>query len=46
MYKIDYSNKIFPKNIEGLNTEYENANNNFKINTVESLENYFNKLKK
>ena len=46
MYKIDYSNKIFPKNIEELCTEYDNKNSNFKINTIESLTNYFDKLKK
>ena len=38
MYKIDY--KIFPRNIEELGTIYD-----FKINSIESLENYFNKNK-
>ena len=46
MYKIDCNNKLFPKNLKELNTEYENKNNNFKIDTVESFTNYFNKLKK
>ena len=46
IYEIDYSNKYFPKNIRELGTIYECKNSNFKINTVESLEKYFNKLKK
>ena len=47
MYKIDYNNKYFPKNLEELGTPYENNNNNnFKIESIESLTNYFNKLKK
>ena len=46
MYKIDYNNKIFPKNLKELNTNYENTNNNFKIDSIKSLTDYFNKLKK
>ena len=46
MYKIDYTYKIFPKNISKLNTKYENTNNNFNIDSIKSLEDYFNKLKK
>ena len=46
MYKIDY-NKIFPKNIKELNTPFNNdKNNNFKLDSIKSLINYFNKLKK
>ena len=43
MYKIDY-NKIFPKNIKELNTPFKNKNNNFKIDSIKLLTNYFNKL--
>ena len=46
MYKIDYNNKIFPKNINELNKSFENKNNTFKIDTIKSLTNYFKKLKK
>ena len=46
IYEIDYNNKIFPRNIEELNTAYENKNNNFNMNSIESLKDYFNKLKK
>ena len=37
MYKL-----YFPKNIK----KFENKNNNFKINSIELLTNYFKKLKK
>ena len=40
MYKL-----YFPKNIKELNKNYENKNNNFRINSIENLENYFEKLK-
>ena len=39
-------NKIFPKNTKELNTSFKNNNNNFNINTIKSLENYFKRLKK
>ena len=39
MYKL-----YFPKNIKELNKNFEN--NNFKINSIKNLENYFKKLKK
>ena len=42
-----YNNKLyFPKNLKELNTSFEDKNNNFRINTIKSLTNYFNKLKK
>ena len=41
MYKL-----YFPKNIKELNKNFENENNNFKINSITNLENYFKKLKK
>ena len=41
MYKI-----YFPKNIKELNKNFENKNNNFKINSIKNLENYFKRLKK
>ena len=41
MYKL-----YFPKNIKELNKNFENKNNNFKINSIRNLENYFKKLKK
>ena len=41
MYKLH-----FPKNIKELNKNFENKNNNFKINSIKNLENYFKKLKK
>ena len=44
MYKIDY--KYFPKNILELNAPIENINNNFKIDSINSLKDYFSKLKK
>ena len=40
MYKL-----YFPKNIKELNKNFENKNNNFKINSIKNLENYFKKLK-
>ena len=41
MYKL-----YFPKSIKELNQNFENKNNNFKINNIRNLENYFKKLKK
>ena len=41
MYKL-----YIPKNIKELNKNFENKNNNFKINSIKNLENYFKKLKK
>ena len=41
MYKL-----YFTKNIKELNKNFENENNNFKINSIKNLENYFKKLKK
>ena len=41
MYKL-----YFTKNIKELNKNFENKNNNFKINSIKNLENYFKKLKK
>ena len=46
MYKIDYNNKYFPKNISELNTQFEYKNSNFNLNSIESLKDYFNKLNK
>ena len=40
MYKL-----YFPKNIKELDKNFENKNNNFKINSIKNLENYFKKLK-
>ena len=40
MYKL-----YFPKNIKELNKNFENRNDNFKINSIKNLENYFKKLK-
>ena len=34
----------FPKNIKELNKNFENKNNNFKINSIKNLENYFKKF--
>ena len=42
MYKVDYRNKIFPKNLKELNKYFNNTNNNkFKIDIIKSLTNYF-----
>ena len=41
MYKLDHNKKFLPKSILELN-----KNNNFKIHNINSLTNYFNKLKK
>ena len=46
MYKLDHNKKYFPKNIKELNKNFINNNNNFEINSVELLTNYFKKLKK
>ena len=46
MYKLDHNKKFLPRNILDLNKKFENNNNNFKINSIESLTNYFKKLKK
>ena len=35
MYKLH-----FPKNIKKSNKNFENKNNNFKINSIKNLENY------
>ena len=45
MYKIDYHNKIFPKNLKDLNKPFNNTNNKFELDTIKSLTNYFKKLK-
>ena len=36
----------FPKNIKELNKNFEDKDDNFKINSIKNLENYFKKLKK
>ena len=41
MYRL-----YFPKSIKELNKNFENKNNNFKINSIKNLENYFKKFKK
>ena len=41
MYKL-----YFPKNIKESIKNFENKNNNFKINSIKNLENYFKKFKK
>ena len=41
MYKLH-----FPKSIKELNKNFENKNNNFNINSIKNLENYFKKLRK
>ena len=41
MYKL-----YLPKNIKELNKKFQNKNNNFKIDSIKLLTNYFNKLKK
>ena len=46
MYKLDHKKKFLPRNILDLNKKFENNNNNFKINSIELLTNYFKKLKK
>ena len=47
MHKIDnYNKQFFPKNIHELIKKFENKNNNFKIDSIKSLTNYFSKLKK
>ena len=46
MYKLDHNKKHFPKNIKELNKNFENKNNNFKIDSVKLLKEYFSKLKK
>ena len=38
MYKLDHNKKYFPKNIKELNKNFENKNNNFKINSIKNLE--------
>ena len=45
MYKLDHNKKYFPKITKELNKNFENENNNFKINSIELLTNYFKKLK-
>ena len=47
MYEIDnYNKQFFPKNMHELTKKFENKNNNFKIDSIKSLTNYFSKLKK
>ena len=47
MYKINnYYKQFFPKNIHELTKNFENENDNFKIDSIKSLTNYFSKLKK
>ena len=46
MYKLDHNKKFFSKNILDLDKKFENKNNNFKIDSIKSLTNYFKKLKK
>ena len=46
MYKLDHNKKFLPRNILELNKKLENKNNNFKIHSINSLTNYFKKLKK
>ena len=41
MYKL-----YFPRKIKELNNNFKNKNNNFKINSIKNLENYFKKFKK
>ena len=45
MYTPKSINKIFPGSIKELNTVYKPKNNNFKINSIQLLQNYFQKLK-
>ena len=45
MYKLDHNKNFLPRNILDLNKKFENKNNNFKINPIELLANYFKKLK-
>ena len=45
MYKLDHNKKYFPKNIKELNKNFENKNNNFKIDSVKLLKDYFSKSK-
>ena len=47
MHKLDHNKKYFPKNIKELNKNFENKNNNnnFKIDSVKLLKDYFSKLK-
>ena len=44
MYKLDHNIRIVPKNILELNKKIEDKNN-FRIDTIKSLTNYFKKLK-
>ena len=46
MYNLDHNKKFFPKNILDLNKKFENKNNNFKIDNVKLLKDYFLELKK
>ena len=39
MYKLDHNKNYFPKKIKELNKNFENNNNNFKINSIELLTN-------
>ena len=47
MYKIgNYNSQFFPKNIYELTKKFENKKNNFKVDSIKTLTNYFSKLKK
>ena len=46
MYKLDHNKKFFPRSIKELNINFENKNNNFKIDSFKLLKDYFSKLKK
>ena len=46
MYKLDHNKKYLPKNILDLNKTFIYSKNNFEIDSIKNLENYFKKLKK
>ena len=46
MYKLDHNKNFLPKSILELNKKFKYKNNNFKIHSINSLTNYFKKLKK
>ena len=45
MHKIDHNKKLFCDNIKDLNKNFIFGDNNFKLNTINNLTNYFKKLK-
>ena len=45
MYKLDHNKKYLPKNILDLNKTFIYSKNNFKIDSIKNLKNYFKKLK-